>query len=93
MRGGVWEPVAALAAGTFLVGVGAWWWLTVLEPPRAPVPGHAASPAGRQSSVPVLASLPISRNSARMARSMCSCESGTPSSAARKAARRLELRM
>lgn len=40
MRGGVWEPVAALLAGTVLAGVGAWWWLTVLEPPRAPVPGH-----------------------------------------------------
>jgi hypothetical protein len=40
MRGGIWEPAVALLAGTVLAGVGAWWWLTVLDPPRAPVPGH-----------------------------------------------------
>ena len=45
------------------------------------------------SSMPVSASLPISRNSARIARSMWSCVSASPSSAARNAARRLALRM
>jgi hypothetical protein len=40
MRRGVWEPVAAVAACLALAGVAAWWWLTMLEPPRAPVPGH-----------------------------------------------------
>lgn len=40
MRRGAWEPVAALFAGMILVGVAAWWWLTVLEPPRAPTPGY-----------------------------------------------------
>ncbi len=40
MRRGVWEPVAALIAFLALVGVAAWWWLTVLETPRAIIPGH-----------------------------------------------------
>ncbi len=40
MRKGVWEPIAAVAALLVLVAVGTWWYLTVLEPPRAPVPGH-----------------------------------------------------
>jgi hypothetical protein len=40
MRGGILEPAAALVAGAVLLGVCAWWWLTVLEPPRAPMPGH-----------------------------------------------------
>lgn len=44
MRRGVWEPVAALTGALVLGGVGAWWWLTVLEPPRAPVPGHRGAP-------------------------------------------------
>lgn len=44
MRRGMWEPVAALVGVVVLVGVGAWWWLTVLEPPRAPVPGHRGAP-------------------------------------------------
>lgn len=44
MRRGVWEPVAALTGMLVLGGVGAWWWLTVLEPPRAPVPGHRGAP-------------------------------------------------
>jgi len=34
------EPLLAVAAGLVLAGVAAWWWLNVLEPPRAPVPGY-----------------------------------------------------
>lgn len=40
MKGPGWEPFAALGAGCLLTGVAVWWGLTVLEPPRAPVPGH-----------------------------------------------------
>lgn len=39
-RGGFWEPIAALLGALVLAVVTAWWWLAVLEPPRAPVPGH-----------------------------------------------------
>lgn len=44
MRRGAWEPVSAVVAIALLGGVGAWWWLTVLEPPRAPVPGYRGAP-------------------------------------------------
>lgn len=59
-----------------------------LTPPR-----EVASPKQRYSSTPESASLPPSRNSARTARSRCSCVSGEPSSAARNAARSAALRM
>src|ERR1041385_5536200 len=51
--------------------------------------------AGRitYSSAPVSASLPISRNSMRIARSICAWVSALPSSAARNAARKAALRM
>lgn len=44
MRHGFWEPIAAVTGVLVLGGVGVWWWLTVLEPPRAPVPGHRGAP-------------------------------------------------
>ncbi len=44
MRGGLWAPVSAVLAILVLVAVCAWWWLTVLEPPRAPVPGYRGAP-------------------------------------------------
>lgn len=44
MRRGMWEPVSALLGVFVLAGVSAWWWLTVLEPPRAPVPGYRGAP-------------------------------------------------
>ena len=40
MKRGLSEPLSAVVGGLILVGVCVWWWLTVLEPPRAPTPGH-----------------------------------------------------
>jgi len=53
MRKGVWEPIVAVVALLALVGVGTWWYLTVLEPPRAPVPGYKGAPF-----MPLSASMP-----------------------------------
>lgn len=57
MRRGTWEPFAALFAVIVLGGVAAWWWLTVLEPPRAPVPGYRGAPF-----VPISAAMPQIRD-------------------------------
>ena len=60
---------------------------------RSTSPGAGSVTREPYSRAPVSASLPISRNSIRIARSRCSWVRALPSSAARKAARRAALRM